>query len=238
MASGYTAYNGSSGSQFRLYVFVEESSTNVSANTSEVRYRLRMYRVSGTSRFWHLVGTNDASLTITGETDASTSSATYDFNLGVGSYQTLLDVTRTVDHATNGTGSASASGYHDPENSPYLTATTKSLVSLTLTNFPEPAAGSFSSSNIKYNKATISASVSTNGNGTSTTLTFYKRKVGAGSWDNEGTGTSKALTGLSANTDYEWYVNATNNTGNTSNSATQSFTTQPSPAGFLRILGT
>ena len=234
MATSYDAYSGNEGSKVRLYVVATEGTTDVANNRSKVTYTAYMKEMTQNNIY---NGSSTSGWVKVNGTTHNGSVSSYDFRPGGLSTHYMFS---SVDHGwithnTDGSKTVSIDGYHNADNSPYLTTASLVAFNLTLTNFPEPASGSHASSSIKSTTATISAAVSTHGNGSSTTLTFYKRKVGAGSWDNEGTGTSKSLTGLTANTDYEWYVKATNNTGNTSNSATQTFTTDPS-AGFFALL--
>lgn len=82
-----------------------------------------------------------------------------------------------------------------------------------------------SSSAITPVAATLTGAVSNNGHGTSTTITYYYRVNGVGSYTNAGTGSSKNLTGLTPNTNYQWYITATNNNGDTATGSVQNFTT-------------
>lgn len=226
------------GTNYTGRIYVEDTATNQSANQSTVRFRVSVIKNSGTG-FWNLsAGTRSWSVTGVQSTSDASGSSNYDYRttsgVPVGGEVVLADYSRTITHNTNGTYSdAFNTNISHADNPPGSGGTTPTL---TLTTFAAPAAGSFSVTNLKYNSATINASVSTNGNGSSTTLTFFYREGNSGGWTNLGTGTSKNLTNLKANTLYQWYVNATNNTGNSTNSSTQSFTTAKAQHAFLPVL--
>jgi hypothetical protein len=218
-------------------IYVEDTATNVGANQSTVRFRLSVIKTAGTGFFNGSGSARSWSITGVQSTSDNGGSSSYDYRttsgVPVGGEVVLADYSRTITHNTNGSYvdafTASISHVDNPPGSGSISPT------LTLTDFPEPAAGSFSTTNITSSSATINAAVATNGNGTSTTLTFFWRQSGVGSYTNAGTGTSKNLTGLQGQTTYQWYVTATNNTGNTSTSSIQTFTTLPG-GNFLAIL--
>lgn len=226
-------------SQYRGRILVTDSS-NQSANTSSVRFRVYVYKDSGTGYYNLNSGSRSWSVTGVSGTSNASGSSTFDYRNGsqTGSWK-IADYTRTISHNTDGSYydssfSTSISHVGTPPGSGSRTN------SLSLTNYPPPSSTSLSSSNIGVTSATISASVSSNGNGTSTTLYFYYRLSGTSSWTYVGSGSPKNLTGLSAYTTYQWYVRATNNTGNSSNSSVQSFTTLPAPStsrALFQILG-
>ena len=89
-----------------------------------------------------------------------------------------------------------------------------------------PTISSTTSSDLTTNSATIASAVSSHGHGTSSTIRYYLRVSGVGSYVDKGTGSSKALTGLSPNTTYQWYITATNNNGDVQTSGVQTFTTK------------
>jgi hypothetical protein len=226
------------GTSYRGRIYVEDQATNVGANQSTVRYRISVIKDSG-SGFWNSNGgTRSWSITGVQSTSDASGSSSYDYRttsgVPVGGEVVLADYTRTITHNTNGSYvdafTASISHADNPPGSGSNSPT------VTLTDFPEPASGSFAATNIQYDSATISASVTTNGNGTSSTMRFYWRQSGVGGYTDAGTGTSKNLTGLLPSTAYQWYVVTTNNTGNSSSSAVQSFTTAVNPSNFLVIL--
>lgn len=89
-----------------------------------------------------------------------------------------------------------------------------------------PTISSNASSAITTNSATLAGAVSSHGHGTSTTIRYYTRVSGVGSYVDRGTGATKALTGLSVNTTYQWYITATNNNGDVATGSVQTFKTK------------
>lgn len=229
------------GTNYTGTVLVSEVATNVGANQSTVRVTVRVTKNSG-SGYWNGSGSARSwSVTGVGATGSGSSSYDYRTSSGVdpGEYVQLIEYDRTITHATNGSGSVTAScSISHVDNPPGSGSGSQGL---TLTDFPQPASTSFASSNVSVVSATIAATVSTHGNGTSSTQTFYLRVKNVGSYVSQGTGNSRSLTGLMPATTYQWYVVTTNNTGNTSgNQAVQEFTTLPAPANstaMLRIIG-
>lgn len=94
---------------------------------------------------------------------------------------------------------------------------------------------------VKPTTAQLRAETGSYGHGTSSTWTMYYRLQGAGSWTNAGSQGDGAgynywnLTNLKPGKTYEFYVNATNNNGDSTNSSTQTFDTQSVP-GMVPVL--
>lgn len=225
------------GTNYRGRILVEDTPVQ-SSNYSAVRFRVFVRKDSGTG-FWNSNGgTRSWSVTgVSGHADQSGSSS-YDYRttsgVPVGGEVQLADFTHNITHSTAGTYSDAFTVNISHADNPPGSGSVGPTVSLT--DFPEPAAGSLSSTNVTFESATINAAVSTHGNGSSTTLTFYYRKGASGGYTNLGSGTSKTITGLESSTLYQWYVTAVNNTGNSSTSAVQSFTTAVSQSNFIGIL--
>lgn len=229
------------GANYTGIISVSEVSTNVSANQSTVRVTVQVRKNAGTG-FWNSNG-SARSWSVTGSGLDNSGSSSYDYRTSsgvpVGGVVTIAQYDRIVTHNTNGTGfvnvNCSISHVDNPPGSG------NGSQGLTLTDFPEPASGSFTSSNISVVSATLSAIVTTNGNGTSSTQRFfYREKAVGGSYTDAGTGSPKNLTNLKPATTYQWFCRTTNNTGNSSDGPVQEFTTLPAPstsAALLSILG-
>lgn len=223
------------GTNYRGRIIVDESSTNVTGNTSVIRIRVRVrkdagggfYGTDGDAREWSVTGIGG-----TGSSSASGDSS-YDYRttsgFDPGDEVTIADFNRTITHNANGswTDTISVSISHN-QNPPGNGSTT---VSFTLTNFPEPSVSSLASSLITSTTARLSATPS-NGNGTSSTMQFQYRKTGDTTWISAGTGSPRDLSGLTPSTAYQWRVIITNNNGNSATSATQTFTTLPAAQAF------
>lgn len=209
----YTATIISAAPSVTLSLIVSESSAEVSNNRSKVSWTLQ-YTVSGGTR----TGGWDYNVYING---AQVANSNISVSGVTGTHTITSGTTGYITHNVNGSKSVACSAYMDAY---YGTGTASGT--LVLTDFPEPASGSFASSSIKSTSAVLSATVTTNGNGTSSTQTFYYRVSGVGSYVSAGTGSPKTLTGLKPNTNYQWYVVTTNNTGNSSTGSTQTFKTK------------
>lgn len=226
------------GTNYTGIVLVDETGTNQSGNSSTVRVRLQVRKNAGSGFF---NGSGSArSWSAGGSAPNSSGSSSYDYRttsgVPVGGTVEIANFSASVGHNTDGsksvTSDASISHVDNPPGSG------SGSQGLTLTNFPEPASGSFASSNVSVVSATVSATVTTNGNGSSSTQRFfYRNKAVGGSYTDAGTGSPKNLTGLLPATTYQWFCRTTNNTGNSSDGAVQEFTTLPAPSTSAALLG-
>lgn len=222
------------GSGYRGRILVTDSD-NVAGNYSAVRFRLYVRKDSGAG-FWNAGGSARtwAVNSILGGSSASGNSS-YDYRTSSGfppgSEVLIADFTRNLPHNAAGqySDAFSVAIAHGVDNPPGSGSTNPTL---TLTNFPEPASGSFASSLITATTARLSATLTTNGNGSSSTQTFQYRKTGDATWISAGTGSPKDLSGLAPSTNYQWRVVTTNNNGNSSTGSTQNFTTLPAAQAF------
>lgn len=224
------------GSSYTGIVLVQEIATNQSANQSTVRVTVQVRKNAGSGYFNGNGSARSWSASGVGATGSGSSS--YDYRGATPQTQTIGQFDRTITHNVNGTGSVTANASISHVDNP--PGSGSGSQGLTLTTFSAPTSTGFSSSNVSVVTATIGASGGTNGNGSSRTLNFFYRVKGAGSWTSAGSGaanSSKNLTGLIPATTYQWYIQTVNNTGNSSNGATQEFTTLPAPSTSAALLG-
>lgn len=141
----------SGNSNYRLDLIVNQSSQNVSANTSTVSYTLNLVKTSG-SGYW----TNDNSLSynvvIDGTTVAS-GTTSYDFRNAIPKTITLASGTRTITHNADGTKSISCSGYASDSANGLGSRTVSG--SLALTTIPRASQPSLSSGSTASGNAVI-----------------------------------------------------------------------------------
>jgi len=137
-----------------------------------------------------------------------------------------------IGHDANGNASFSiggsfTSGFASMGTLPYVGDNGYSLDRIALA----PSISSITADTITPNSARLGAEISSFGHGTGTNLTMYYRLQGAGGWTSLGTQADAAgynywnATSLLPNRTYEYYVNATNNNGDSANSGTSSFLT-------------
>ena len=119
MASFAVAYGGTYGGSYRLNMSVDLVSQNVSANTSYVRIRVWMSRISSSGGDIWNNGATGWSANVDGQ---GYSGSIVQGHLGNGGSITMLDTYKTIGHNADGTRSFGFSAGHNSDNSPYQTS--------------------------------------------------------------------------------------------------------------------
>lgn len=158
-------------------------------------------------------------------------------------WRTLREFDVTINKDANGYLTVNAYGYINGANSPYVGAGSASFNVGTTRIGIAPTITSITADTITSTSARLGGEISSHGNGTSSTHTMYYRLQGAGSWTSAG-GQGDAsgynywtITGLQPGRTYEYYMNSTNNNGDSGNSGTQTFATTPVPSLAPLLMG-
>lgn len=135
-----------------------------------------------------------------------------------------------VGHDANGNASFSMNG----DVAVFQSGTSSASGSSGLPRLPlAPSINSITADTIKPSSARLGGELNNHGHGTSTTLEMFYRLQGSGTWISLGAQGDGAgfnywnATGLKPGRTYEYIMNATNNNGDFSQSAAQTFKTQP-----------
>lgn len=143
----------------------------------------------------------------------------------------------TVGHDANGNGSFSMNAHI----AIYASGTSTASGSASLPRIAlAPTISSVIDDTIKPTSARLGAELSSYGHGTGCNLTMYYKLSTSGTWISLGTQADAAgynywtPTGLTPGKTYNFYCNATNNNGDSTNSSTYSFQAQP-VSGMLAV---
>lgn len=203
-----------------LRVELWEESVDAPNNRSWVRYKLS-FLTSGGSR----TGTWDYWMNVNGGRVATSS-----FGGTHSGWQTVVDAGYWHGRDANGNGSASAEGWGDVY---FGSGSTGGSIGLTRIARAPSIAG-ISADTIKQRSVRLGMEFNNYGNGTSAASRMYYRIQGSGSaWSqtsDQGDGAGYTywdVTGLKPGTVYEYFTRAWNNNGDTADSGTATFKTQP-----------
>lgn len=117
MAMAEGQYGGSLGYLYRLRMYVDEVGVNHGANYSTVRIQLHMTRVNGAGGTIY----NNSATPWSANVNGTAYSGGASWNLSGGQTKVLLDTYQDVGHNPDGSYTVGFSGYHNAQNSPYVT---------------------------------------------------------------------------------------------------------------------
>lgn len=211
------------GTQGTGYLYVAEnwnSPTQVSLHV-----RLRFYKVGGA---YNNAGDSNWNGNVGGVTGSG------NFNWGSSSPLniTLWEFDYTYGKDANGYINVGCYGYINGANSPYAGAGSTSQTYTPARIGVAPTISSLTADTIKPTTARLGVEISSHGLGTSTTFTMYYKLTTAGGWTSAGSQADVGgynywnLSGLKPGKNYQYYVTAVNNNGDTASSGVQTFKTK------------
>lgn len=233
------AYSAGAGTRATLWHTVDVNSQNAAANQSSLHVNTYIAVTGGTGitnmvgdAVWHVAtaggGGGPTNFTYSGWSGANYTLNTYDI---------------TVNHDVNGNCTISVYAHANGANSPYFTSATVST-NLALPRLAlAPTISSTIADTITATSVRLGGEISSHGHGTSTTHTMYYRLSGSGSWTSAGAQSDTSgynywtITGLQPGKTYQYYMNSTNNNGDSANSSTQTFATKAVPSMAALLVG-
>ena len=208
-----------------LYLEVSRNSADINGNYSRYAAKLRIIESGGT----YMIATVNRNMGIAGNTIASINN----------SYDTRNDIVFDwqgdvqINHDANGNASFNVfANWSTPYTGTGTTGNGSISQTFTADRLPlAPGISSLLADTITPVAARLRAEINGFGHGTSANLTMYYRLQGSATWISLGLQGDAVgyndwnVTGLLPNRIYEYYANVTNNNGDSSNSAAQTFTT-------------
>lgn len=210
-------------------------SVNENWNSStQVSYHIRLWLTTGGGAFDNGAGPNwNGNAGGVGGSGGFTYSGNGDHN--------LWEFDWTYNKDANGYGTWNFYGYINGDNPPYVVAASTNFNMSPGRIGVAPGIAYIGADLIKPTQARLYGEITGYGLGTSANMTMYYRLQGSGTWidlgnqGDVGGNNNWSVTGLKPGKTYEYIMNCWNNNGDFSQSATQTFKTQP-VSGMISVI--